>query len=329
MAYIDVAKIENIRFMCHKVLPLVYDESLSYYETLCKVANKINETIDATNQLEDNVSALNNTVNTININVQHIADEINSFESEITDRFNTLETEINANVDAKLGEVDAKMAEYDTRIDGALAEMEAKERELTDYVNAQVAEMTRIVNTAITEAIADMERRFDLFTAEMQEYVKATLQAYLDQIPEITSVIVVDPTTGELTPIQDVINHIYWDVNPNSLNCYELDHLGFTCGELDNFLVYSIPRGLTVWEWSNKARQLLWTEHKLKMRDFVTGKHCLYKKNVALNNALLKASGSYTAGEFDSLAITASEFDALAITAYNYDWHSNTMVVTE
>lgn len=28
---------------CQKVLPLVYDNSLSYYEVLCKLTNKINE----------------------------------------------------------------------------------------------------------------------------------------------------------------------------------------------------------------------------------------------------------------------------------------------
>ena len=31
------------RFWCHKVLPLVYDESLSYYELLCKVVDYLNK----------------------------------------------------------------------------------------------------------------------------------------------------------------------------------------------------------------------------------------------------------------------------------------------
>ena len=36
-----------------KVLPLVYDESLSYYENLCKLTNKINDVIDTFNQVID------------------------------------------------------------------------------------------------------------------------------------------------------------------------------------------------------------------------------------------------------------------------------------
>ena len=34
------------RYNCQKVLPLVYDDSLSYYEYLCKLTNKMNEMID-------------------------------------------------------------------------------------------------------------------------------------------------------------------------------------------------------------------------------------------------------------------------------------------
>lgn len=34
------------RFWCYKVLPLVYDASLSYYEILCKVVTYINELIE-------------------------------------------------------------------------------------------------------------------------------------------------------------------------------------------------------------------------------------------------------------------------------------------
>ena len=43
--------INKLRYYCHKVLPLVYDNSLSYYELLNKVVWKLNEEIDATNQL--------------------------------------------------------------------------------------------------------------------------------------------------------------------------------------------------------------------------------------------------------------------------------------
>lgn len=43
--------IDKVKFWCHKILPLVYDASLSYYEFLCKVCSKLNEVIDCTNGL--------------------------------------------------------------------------------------------------------------------------------------------------------------------------------------------------------------------------------------------------------------------------------------
>lgn len=42
--------VENFtRFWCQKVLPLVYDDSISYYETLCKIADSLNKCIDQIN----------------------------------------------------------------------------------------------------------------------------------------------------------------------------------------------------------------------------------------------------------------------------------------
>ena len=43
-------------FKCYPILPLVYDESLSYYEYLCKLTKKINEIIDKLNMLEEKIN---------------------------------------------------------------------------------------------------------------------------------------------------------------------------------------------------------------------------------------------------------------------------------
>lgn len=48
---VNLNRVEHLRFWCHKVLPLVYDDSLSYYELLCKVVAKLNEMADVINAL--------------------------------------------------------------------------------------------------------------------------------------------------------------------------------------------------------------------------------------------------------------------------------------
>lgn len=48
----------HFNFWCHKVLPLVYDDSLSYYEVLCKVVKYINDLIEQDKIITDELEAL-------------------------------------------------------------------------------------------------------------------------------------------------------------------------------------------------------------------------------------------------------------------------------
>lgn len=49
---------------CHKILPLVYDESLSYYEVLCKLQQKLNEVVKSQNNLQDEFYQLKEWIDT-------------------------------------------------------------------------------------------------------------------------------------------------------------------------------------------------------------------------------------------------------------------------
>ena len=51
-------KLHHFRFWCQKVLPLVYDNSLSYYEVLCKVVDYINHLIDTDREIFEDIDAL-------------------------------------------------------------------------------------------------------------------------------------------------------------------------------------------------------------------------------------------------------------------------------
>ena len=53
-------ELKTFRFWCQKVLPLVYDESLSYYETLCKVVKYINDLIAQDKVFSDDIQDLQN-----------------------------------------------------------------------------------------------------------------------------------------------------------------------------------------------------------------------------------------------------------------------------
>ena len=50
--------------LCQEILPLVYDESLSYYEVLCKIKQKLNEVIETQNNLQDEFYQLKTWIDT-------------------------------------------------------------------------------------------------------------------------------------------------------------------------------------------------------------------------------------------------------------------------
>lgn len=51
-------KLKHFRFWCQSVLPLVYDDSLSYYEVLCKVVDYINKLIDTDKEIFEDIDEL-------------------------------------------------------------------------------------------------------------------------------------------------------------------------------------------------------------------------------------------------------------------------------
>ena len=70
MVNLSNQSVKTFRFWCQKVLPLVYDESLSYYEVLCKVVDYLNKVIEDDNQFVEELEELEKAL----AEVQHIID---------------------------------------------------------------------------------------------------------------------------------------------------------------------------------------------------------------------------------------------------------------
>ena len=60
-----MGKIDKVKFWCYKVLPLVYDDSLSYYELLCKVVSKLNELIEKYASFDDMVEEIQTAIDAL------------------------------------------------------------------------------------------------------------------------------------------------------------------------------------------------------------------------------------------------------------------------
>ena len=110
--------IKPFRFWCQKVLPLVYDDSLSYYETLCRVVDKLNEVIEnsGTAYVDEQIEALRKelidliqqtsaadreyTDQEVAKAKEELGQKITELESSLTEKINQLESETNEKFEA-------------------------------------------------------------------------------------------------------------------------------------------------------------------------------------------------------------------------------------
>ena len=154
--------IDKIRYWCHKILPLVYDDSLSYYEFLCKMDAKLNEVIDSTNGLveawerfqaelekawEDYKSALTaewtdyraemdlkyaSLVGTVNTEINAMKNDISTFKNDISNQITTFESKVE-------GDYAEFTADIEEKINAFIANYNAEIAKIPD-------EITRLVN---------------------------------------------------------------------------------------------------------------------------------------------------------------------------------------
>lgn len=70
-------------FYCHKVLPASFDDSLSYYEVVCRLTGKINEVIDFTDSVQAQIDALNARLDGVDSDIGNIRENIAALDSKV------------------------------------------------------------------------------------------------------------------------------------------------------------------------------------------------------------------------------------------------------
>ena len=123
-----MAKVEHLRYWVQKVLPLVYDDSLSYYELLDKVVVKLNETIDVANVTEEHITEeVERVIGEMYENgdlaeiIGTTLDDIEGRMSQVEEDFGTLSTDIDSRVDAVEDDMETlqgSVSDLSTAVDG-------------------------------------------------------------------------------------------------------------------------------------------------------------------------------------------------------------------
>lgn len=145
---IDFTKIPNIHYWTQRVLPCVFDESLSYVEKINKLEEEINKLIGEYNTFGQNVvSEINTfegeTTNQINTFIQQVTDEINTFKSDITNQLNTFETSMTNKQNTFEARILQRIEDFETTINNSINAMQEVVDNIPNTVTTQVNAITQ------------------------------------------------------------------------------------------------------------------------------------------------------------------------------------------
>lgn len=308
-----------IRFHCYKVLPLVYDEALSYYEQLCKITKSVNDSIKAINDLNDAVTDIGE-------NVTQITERVNSMTSEITafeDGVNTKMAQINKLLD----EYDTKFSEYDSRFNSLEAKLTAEinnnVKALKDYIDATLANIESEIKTIIEEEIKYFYDNIDKITQDIKDEFNLMIKNLIDNIPDLTTIEVINPVTGRLSKVQIALDDLFMNTRYKALTIDEFNHLHLTVNECNSLMYRSASTGWSVITWLTEAKELFNKNLKHRMANAFTGVWQDFKKSIEENTDMLRVCGCLTASEFAALNLTVDEFNEIGATCEELAWRSN------
>lgn len=152
-----LAKIGSI--CCQKIIPLVFDQSYSYYEQLCAFATKLNEIICAVNEQNLTIADFEN----------RISLAFDQYKSEINLAFADFQIEVNQKIDEFTTEIRDEWRIYRETLNLEFAELKnANQQFKTDMQTAWASYQTQINSTISNFMTAETTARTNFETAQTQ-----------------------------------------------------------------------------------------------------------------------------------------------------------------
>lgn len=208
--------LKEFRFWSQKVLPLVYDDSLSYYEVLCKVVDYINKMLENEQMLYDLYEPFVNAV------------------SEFNTKFNNLQKTVNASI-VELNRRCTALEDADERNFNALKDYIDN---ISDGLNNQMNVLNQGYSSlfALCQSLEAQIGSGDVLTLQKSKVYTDTkiLELKRQLAMQVSNWYVVDPLDGKVKNIQIVIDELFEFVSYAALTCWEFDRKGWTCEYLDS-----------------------------------------------------------------------------------------------
>lgn len=133
--------LSKFHFWCQKVLPLVYDDSLSYYEVLCKITTYLNNTIEAVNELSETVTQYDEQIADLNTKYTTLSSSVASLTSTVTSNY----TELSGLVTDLTDRVENNEASI-TSINATITLLKSADEALQEAIDSLDTNLTTIIN---------------------------------------------------------------------------------------------------------------------------------------------------------------------------------------
>lgn len=283
MMYKDITP---LRFWAQKILPLTYDDSLSYYESLCKFADKVNELIDRMNIYEE------------------------EYKDYVDEQVSFLKTYIDEQDNATKTVLEIKMENLKNETERQINELKLKLQQTLDDVNNKLAEYSESLVRLYDFVVSDQNRQ-DIYFKNLLEEFYHKIWSLIDQYTNI----IYNPTNGQLTTVEQAINDIWNILRYQAMTCIEFEWLGYSCDKWDSIGYSALDFDL--YSGVKYAKRICdcW------MINPYTGEKSLVT-DVIYTLIGMRAEG-LTTEQYDAKKLTASRFDSTDITAYDFDFQGS------
>ena len=178
---------------CKKILPLVYTDSLSYYETLCQYMEKLNEVIELCNSLSDDI----------------LAQAYAYTDSKIAETFEEVNRKI-AELEQLIRDTteyfDLLVEETVRKFNQLIDDLQSQYQRFTQYVNAQLDEQNRkidTVNQRLDDSVSALRTEMDLKIQLNNEYLIEEVTENLPNMMKVWNVL-----EGTQVTIQEMFNYL-------------------------------------------------------------------------------------------------------------------------
>jgi len=316
-----------------KIIPLAYDEALSYIEQIYSLVSKINNVIETVNSIEtdfenvsknyidEQVALIKKWVSETNSEFQNmlmnkVESEISSFENEMNTKFNNFEsrimtqiTEVTDLLEKELLRMDRNLKSFDIRLSALSGDINKNNDFLLDYFNKMSEELKKFVEDSISYRTGN-------------------------------TITVLNPVSNKNTSLNMALKDLYDTRLIFGITAYEYDSLDMEAETYDNL-------GITARDYDYNARFYLFDFLYLKsfkdevenLKEYTdnsineaiqivnqkTSMHNPFTGNITSVQEVIAGLAhfhmmSLTAEQYDNKEWTSEYYDGLEVTAYVFDW---------